>query len=150
MALIEFNSIVGCDDWLPPYSRNRQYQKRPVEELFWKHVDKTGPQVRLELSECWVWVGGRCEKGYGAFGIRGHIVPAHRFAWLLAWEHVWGPLLNGELVCHRCDNPVCVRATHLFVGSAGVNARDRAAKGRVIRWQGIPAICNEEVGLLSA
>lgn len=33
-------------------------------------------------------------------------------------------------VCHRCDNPACVAADHLFWGTATDNARDCAIKGR--------------------
>ena len=55
MTAFSFTSIVGCDEWVPPYSRSREFAKRPVEDLFWEKVDKSGPQVRPELSGCWIW-----------------------------------------------------------------------------------------------
>ena len=64
--------------------------------------------------------------GYGRLWVGGRTVAAHRFAWELAY----GPIPHGMQVCHRCDNPPCVRPDHLFLGTARDNARDRDAKGR--------------------
>jgi DNA invertase Pin-like site-specific DNA recombinase len=36
-------------------------------------------------------------------------------------------------VCHRCDNPPCVRPDHLFLGTQRANIEDMRAKGRAAR-----------------
>jgi len=38
--------------------------------------------------------------------------------------------MRGWHGCHHCDNPACVRPSHLFIGTATDNYRDSRAKGR--------------------
>lgn len=102
---------------------------KTLEERFWEKVDKTpghGPN-----GDCWVWTGARNPKGYGNFSSNKRFFKAHRHAW---------SLFNGEIpknifVCHRCDNPSCVRPEHLFLGSNQDNLHDASLKGRMSSWQ---------------
>ena len=80
----------------------------------------------IEPGGCWVWTGCRTGNGYGAFKINQRQVGAHQFAYLL----FRGPLPQGYMVCHHCDNPLCVNPQHLFLGTQLDNVRDMFSKGR--------------------
>lgn len=97
----------------------------PALKRFWAKVDKNGPVMRPELGPCWVWTG-RKKKGYGYLMVAWKDVRAHRFSYAV---HL-GPIPPGKLACHRCDNPPCVRPSHLFAGTISDNARDSFSKGR--------------------
>ena len=102
---------------------NGGYDSRPLAERFWPKVQKG--------DGCWIWTaGGDRTTGYGRIriGTRGTLQAlAHR----VAWELTYGPVPEGLIVCHHCDNPRCVRPDHLFVGTYVDNMRDAEAKGRM-------------------
>ena len=79
---------------------------------------------------CWEWTGSRQggpRGSYGRLSVDGRLVGAHR----VSWELLVGQIPEGLFVCHHCDNPGCVRPTHLFLGTAADNADDASRKGRI-------------------
>jgi hypothetical protein len=89
--------------------------------------------VRLEkyshidpLSGCIEWFDAKDGCGYGKLFVNKKTVSAHR----IAYELVNGPIPEGLIVLHKCDNTSCVNAAHLFLGTHKDNAIDRNAKGR--------------------
>lgn len=58
---------------------------------------------------CWLWIGTRRGKGYGAFRTKGRQVAAHRFA----YESHIGPFPAGAVTDHRCRVRCCVNPWHL-------------------------------------
>lgn len=79
-----------------------------------------------EPETCWEWNGCRNNDGYGQISINGRPVSAHK--WL--YEALNGPVPDGLVVRHHCDNPACVNPIHLAVGTQRDNAQDRLLRGR--------------------
>lgn len=89
-------------------------------------------KVRVNAATgCWEWTACR-NRRYGGFQAAGKLMYAHRVAYVLQA----GVIPDGLCVCHKCDNTLCVRGDHLFLGTAADNNKDRALKGRSCRTPG--------------
>lgn len=95
-------------------------------ERFWRNVHIG------QKHECWPWKKSQFTGGYGQIKVERKNLKSHRVAYYLHY----GIDPQENLICHRCDNPVCCNPYHLFSGTEGDNARDCVAKGRHVSGSG--------------
>lgn len=88
----------------------------------------------MDVNQCWLWQGytKSPNKGnpwaypYGLFFYRGKHLNAHRVVWML----FNGPIPEGLVVRHKCDNPPCVNPNHLELGTHKDNTKDMLERRR--------------------
>jgi HNH endonuclease len=100
---------------------------RKTQSMFSRFISK----VSITFG-CWHWTGQKNNWGYGIIrhpGKTGKREGAHR----VAWKFYNGEIPDGIQVCHHCDNPSCVRPSHLFLGTQKDNIQDAISKSRIFR-----------------
>lgn len=104
----------------------------PLLARFWGKVDRDGPiQPHTPwLGPCWQWTGQKNAGGYGTLWVNefNSARPAHRISWAIRYGS-----MPTRLVLHKCDNRLCVRPVHLFLGTHWDNMRDAVSKERMGR-----------------
>lgn len=90
-------------------------QKDRAKKIFDSHYEKK--------EGCWIWKGVIGTRGYGKIGSKDL---AHR----RAYEYAFGNIPKDKLICHKCDNKLCVNPDHFFLGSIAENMKDKVNKNR--------------------
>jgi hypothetical protein len=98
----------------------------PLEALFHERTHKT--------DGCWEWKGTIDGYGYGVIDYAGKRYRAH----VLSLAYDGRPVGDGQIACHHCDNPRCVRPGHLYPGTPADNSRDASERGRLLRGEKHP------------
>jgi uncharacterized UBP type Zn finger protein len=111
-----------------------------VKSLKQRFFDKI---ITIPEHSCYEWIAYKHPKGYGKIQNKNGSRVAHR----IAYELYYGPFNKNNLICHKCDNPGCVRPEHLFMGTAQDNNKDRDNKGRQAKGesQGFSKLTSENV-----
>lgn len=112
------------------YQRWRSYgdpkaSKTATEDMTLEQRLKFGGYNVTDFG-CWEWSSSRFRQGYGQMKILGKSCYAHR----IAYEAWVGPLPEGSVVRHKCDNPPCINPDHLELGTYQDNSNDMWERGR--------------------
>jgi hypothetical protein len=83
-------------------------------------------------KECWNWTGTIHYSGYGWLQYKGDQKGAHVWAYIEAY----GPVPEGLMVLHSCDNRPCVNPGHLRAGTHDENMADKVERDRCARLLG--------------
>jgi hypothetical protein len=72
---------------------------KTTEQRFWEKVDIRG------VDECWNWLAGKFDDGYGEFRLNDHMRRAHRVAWFLTYGYM--PKTIDHINGNGLDNRLC-------------------------------------------
>jgi len=99
-----------------------RYVVIPLRDRIDRHTEKLP-----DLPGCWLWTGGLASDGYPVMKLMG--VRNKKVTRIVYTEYIEGydPSL---WVLHKCDTPLCVNPSHLFLGTNQDNTADRTRKNR--------------------
>jgi hypothetical protein len=87
-----------------------------------------------QSGECIESGGTDHGNGYKTVMVAGKRYKAHR----LSYELAHGPIPEGLLIRHKCDNPPCINPDHLELGDTADNMSDMVERGRSLVGQRQP------------
>ena len=97
-----------------------------ADATFVKFKEVINTRTALSGSGCVEWTGYTAGSGYPEFRIGKQAFAAHR----VSYEYFHGPIPEGLMVRHTCDNKRCINPSHLIVGTHQQNMDDMRERGR--------------------
>lgn len=93
--------------------------------------EKINKLSELQPNGCKIWKMKPSSDGYGKITVNGITVRAHRLSFFLANPHITP--FSDNIICHTCDNPMCVATYHLYEGSLSDNMQDMTNRNRCLK-----------------
>ena len=77
------------------------------------------------MTDCYPWSFATNNKGYGHLWVKGKYWLAHRYLYHITY----GKIPKGKQVQHKCGNKLCIRPSHLKIGTQSDNEKDKIKHG---------------------
>lgn len=133
-------SVEGCDVKVSARGLcNKHYQRMINGVPMAGNAKRTLHQrlrekIEVDLkSGCFIWLGAKSggprrssNHKYGYIRVDGKSLRAHR----VMYEMENGPIPEGIILRHTCDNPLCVNPAHLIPGTQFHNMQDMISRNR--------------------
>ena len=101
---------------------------RKKKEIEWIEVDYIGPNEEIQGTKCHQCISHKSNKnGYIHLSRNNNQIYLHRYI----WSERNGPIPEGLLVRHKCDNKQCINIEHLEIGTYYDNNHDTIKRGRM-------------------
>ena len=121
-----------CQKHWKIWRKGGDINKKTVYEM--TPIERFNSKIEKRSDGCWIWLGsnrGRDGMLYGSEDYQGRRVGAHQLAMILFKGVCIDELgVNGFHVLHKCDVPLCVNPSHLFLGTHKENMADKIKKNR--------------------
>ena len=122
-----------CQKQFSDYENKRKYCSFQCTISYWrsdefkfnKLINHYEKYVIRNKEGCWSWNGPITQQGYGWTFFKKRM-SASRASFIIHF----GEIPDNIHVLHKCDNPICTRPDHLFLGNHFDNMRDKVNKGR--------------------
>lgn len=91
-------------------------------------LDRIFGRVERTPKGCWLWTGSKNSDGYPTIKVDGRVVLVTRLLLAASVRR----FKKGELACHGCDTPLCIRPhrKHVRHGTHSSNTREMWARKR--------------------
>jgi len=117
----------------------KKFVRTNIAKKYCSEKCKLLANIKKTKKGCWNWTASLGPGRYGKIRYLGKTFRAHRASYIL----FNGEIPRGKLVCHSCDNPLCINPDHLFIGSQKENIRDMDSKNRRADLKGENHPCNK-------
>jgi len=108
-------------------------------------------QIKIcDPDECWPWQGTTV-KGYGVVCFRSELGKYRADARRVAYKIHVGPIPEGMILRHSCDNPICCNyRKHAIIGTHKENTQDAVQRNRMARGEkhGRHKLTSEQVSIV--
>lgn len=124
-----YQGVTDIEYWRPSFQPGPGRQGRP--KVTTRRTLADYPPPTPQPTPCRLWQGAVDSDGYGHMADKGRGRGAKKYAHRWVYESVYGKIPKGLVVRHRCDNRVCIRLSHLELGTVADNVHDARDRGHL-------------------